>query len=177
MVAFAPEILRLWLGDLFANESTAVLQVLAIGVLVNSLAQVPFGVIQASGRPDVTAKLHLIELVPYAVAVYWATVTFGIIGTAGVWLVRAAADSAVLFGVSFRILKFRFELVAIMGSVLLLALFIIGAAIVPIPTFAKAVYVAVILCGFVWLAWYRLLTEPERTFVSSALRRKWPASI
>lgn len=65
LVVLSNDIMTVWLGAEFAQCSAPVLVLLAIGVLVNSLAQVPFALVQAAGRPDVTAKFHLAELVPY----------------------------------------------------------------------------------------------------------------
>lgn len=45
IVMFAYEGLNLWLGSDFANNSYLVLQLLAIGVFINSLANVPFGIV------------------------------------------------------------------------------------------------------------------------------------
>ena len=56
----------LWLGDEFARQSTGPLQWLAVGVFLNSLAMIPFVLIQAAGRPDLTAKFHMVELAIYA---------------------------------------------------------------------------------------------------------------
>jgi hypothetical protein len=50
-----------WLAS-SSDRATAVLQVLAVGVLVNCLARVPLTVLQAKGRPDLPAKYHLAEL-------------------------------------------------------------------------------------------------------------------
>ena len=62
IVTFANEGIYLWLGAEFAQNSSYVLQWLAAGVFINSLAQVAFAMIQGAGRPDLTAKLHLLEL-------------------------------------------------------------------------------------------------------------------
>ena len=64
-VALAQDGLKLWLGPEFAHHSFRVLQVLAVGVFINSLAYVPFTFLQGIGRPDLTATLHLIELPLY----------------------------------------------------------------------------------------------------------------
>jgi len=50
IATFAYEVLRLWLGASFADHSTRVLQWLAAGVFVNSLAQIPFALLQSAGR-------------------------------------------------------------------------------------------------------------------------------
>lgn len=97
IVAYASEILRLWLGAEFAQEGTMVLQLLAAAVLVNSLAQVPFNLLQALGRPDLAAKFHLAELVAYIPLVWVLVKTWGINGAALAWAIRVIADTLVLF--------------------------------------------------------------------------------
>jgi O-antigen/teichoic acid export membrane protein len=98
LVAFAHEALSLWLGAEFGSKSTTVLQWLAVGVLINSLAQVPFALVQAAGRPDLTAKLHLIELPVYLVAMWWLIANYGIQGAAIGWTLRALVDAVALVG-------------------------------------------------------------------------------
>jgi len=60
LISLSREGLNFWLGTTFADQSTLVLQLLTVGVLINSLAQLPFTLIQSAGRPDITAKLHII---------------------------------------------------------------------------------------------------------------------
>ena len=61
-VLFAGDILRIVLGGDFPRQSALVLKILALGVLVACPAQVPYSLLQGIGRPDLTAKFHLIEL-------------------------------------------------------------------------------------------------------------------
>lgn len=95
-VAVAPLILGLWLGHEYERNSTAVFQWLAIGIVANAVAHVPAAMLQARGRPDLTAKLHLIELPLYLVLLPLAIARFGITGAAIAWCVRAVADAALL---------------------------------------------------------------------------------
>lgn len=99
----ANDLMSFWIGADFAAHSSAVLALLAVGVLINSLAMVPFAVIQASGRPDITAKFHLLELIPYCAMVWWGTITYGIVGTAIAWVLRMTIDAALLFWAADRI--------------------------------------------------------------------------
>ena len=57
IVALRAEILERWLGVTFSQNGTEVLRLIADGVFVNSLAQLPFALIQSAGRPDITAKV------------------------------------------------------------------------------------------------------------------------
>ncbi len=83
IVLFARTGLELWLDKEFASRSYRVAQLLAVGVLVNSLGLISQALIQASGRPDVTAKLHIIELPLYLSYLPWLLSVYGINGAAG----------------------------------------------------------------------------------------------
>ncbi len=96
IIVFARPLLNIWLGAEFATESAIVLQLLAAGVLFSSVARAPFNAIQALGRADLTAKLFLLELPIYLGLLILLTKTFGIIGTAGLWLGRLVIELAIL---------------------------------------------------------------------------------
>src|SRR5206468_4329419 len=96
-VVLAQDGLKLWLGPEFAQHSFRVLQLLAVGVFINSLAQVPFTLLQGVGRPDVTATLHLIELPLYTGLLWLLIRIWGIEGAAIAWTVRVAVDALFLF--------------------------------------------------------------------------------
>ena len=91
-VVAAPDALRLWLGPEFARHSTLVLQVVLIGVLVNSLAPAPFALLQASGRPYLTGVLSLVELPCYALALWLLLSWLGIVGAALAWTLRVTVE-------------------------------------------------------------------------------------
>ncbi len=97
VVAGAEVGLRWWVGAAFSDRGTRVLQWLALGRFVNGLAQIPLAFLQGIGRPDITAKLHLVELPLYAVLAWGLTRAYGIEGTAVAWGVRVSADAALLF--------------------------------------------------------------------------------
>lgn len=107
VVGFARPGLSLWLGADFAQHSFRVLQWLALGVLMNGLACVPFGLVQGAGRPDLTAKLHLIELPCYLLALWWLVSSYGIVGAAIAWTARVGMDAVMLFGMARRLLVHR----------------------------------------------------------------------
>ena len=92
--------LRLWLGATFAEVCTPVLQLLVCGVFINSLAQIAFCQIQGAGRPDLTARAHLVEL-PFYLAIFWfLTRHYGIEGAAVAWALRTTVDAIVMFWLS-----------------------------------------------------------------------------
>ena len=97
MIALAHPLLKLWLGPDLAQHCTVILQILGAGILFSSVGRVPQNAIQAVGRPDLTAKLFLIELPLYIPALLLATRAYGIVGAAAVWTARLIAESTVLF--------------------------------------------------------------------------------
>jgi len=93
---FAPEALELWLDEEFRRESTLVVQWLALGWLINTMAKAPFTVLQSNGRPDLVAKAHIAELIPYGVLLWGLTSQYGIAGTAAAWCARVLVDTLIL---------------------------------------------------------------------------------
>jgi O-antigen/teichoic acid export membrane protein len=102
---FAPEALGLWLGPDFRQQSTPVVQWLALGLLVNVLAKSPLVALQTGGRPDVVAKTHAAELVPYALVLWFMTNQFGIAGTAATWFLRVLVDTLILNELARRLMS------------------------------------------------------------------------
>jgi O-antigen/teichoic acid export membrane protein len=89
---FGFEILELWLGSDFSLYSYKVLKIFSVGLMINVLSQPAFTVLQALGRPDLTAKAHLIEVVPYFSILFLLTKTYGNIGGATAWSMRMLLD-------------------------------------------------------------------------------------
>lgn len=165
LVAFAHEGLQWWLGDEFAQHSTPVLQWLAIGVFINSLAQVFFTLIQGVGRPDLSAKLHFLELPIYLPALWWAIHHHGILGAAMVWTGRVALDGVLLFWLSGRILGGHARLFRRMAIGILAAL---GGLLIPMLTDQlayRALIAAVLLVSFFYISWYCISAPNEREYI------------
>jgi O-antigen/teichoic acid export membrane protein len=97
--------LALWLGSDFATRSALVARVLMLAVFVNGLGLISQSVVQASGRPDLTAKLHLIELPLYVTYLWWLLHHFGIAGAALAWLLRVSISAAILAVMAHRALR------------------------------------------------------------------------
>lgn len=176
VVAFSPEVLQIWLGAEFSNNSTSVLQWLALGVLINSLAQVPYALIQGGGRPDQTAKLHLIELPFYLAGLWWAVGQFGIVGAAVTWSVRVAVDAILLFLLARRLLP-QTELIT--PSVLVVAVFsIVSLTVVflPLPLVGRLSAFGASLLIFISFAWVQIFTRQERRMLLDCVRLRGTAA-
>lgn len=126
LVTFSQEGLTLWLGKDFADKSTLVSQWLAVGVFINCLAQVVFALVQGRGRPDLTAKIHLLELVVYLPLLGWGLQRYGIVGAAAAWTCRAALDGALLLWITQRLIPVaRNVAVAVSGSVIVASVLLV----------------------------------------------------
>jgi O-antigen/teichoic acid export membrane protein len=162
VVVFAREGLTIWLGTDFAANSTYVLQLLMIGIFINSHAQVPFGLIQAAGRPDLTAKLHLVELPLFIALLWWLLNDFGIVGAAVAWVLRIVIDTALLFIFAERTVFMDYSFNSRWLGIMLPALAIIAAGGLLPALSVKLVYAAVVLALFAWIGWSMMLTLEER---------------
>jgi O-antigen/teichoic acid export membrane protein len=174
-VALAQDGLKLWLGPEFAQQSFRVLQCLAVGVFISSLANVPFAFLQGVGRPDLTAALHLIELPLYLGLLWWLISTRGIEGAAIAWSVRIGVDALLLFGLAKRFLPGRSPIrlrTAVLPAMALLVLAL--AALLQGPIVKGVFLLSTILC-FVLVTWFWILTPEERTLAQS-YRQESPMS-
>jgi len=91
-----PDVLRLWLGDVHAQQMLWTSRLILAGVLVNGFALVPFTLLQAIGRTDITAKLHVVELPLFVVALTALVPAFGVVGASLAWTLRVAFDGICL---------------------------------------------------------------------------------
>ena len=89
--------LTIWTGHEFANNATSVGEAILVGVWFNALAYIPYSHLQAIGRPDVVARFHALEILPFAACLWWALHSIGLIGAALVWSGRIAIDLLLLF--------------------------------------------------------------------------------
>lgn len=89
-----------WLTPELAANVGAAARILFVAFWANSLALVAHNKLVASGRTDVIAKTHVVELVPYLAGLYLAVVTWGITGAAVVFLLRVLVDMVALAGLA-----------------------------------------------------------------------------
>jgi len=170
IVTFAPEGLELWLGSEFSRESATVLRWLSVGVLVNSLAHIPFALVQGAGRPDLTAKLHVAELVFYVGILWWLLIRFGINGVAMAWLLRVLVDTVILFWMAHSLVpcgKFLSRMFALVG----VALIVLALGATLHGAILKGAYLLGVLAIFAASAWFFILNSEERTLLVRVVSR------
>ncbi len=173
LILSAEPLLYLWLGTEFAVNSTGVLQLLAVGVLVNSIAMVPYTALQAIGRPDITAKLHMVELPIYLLMIWVFTKQMGIEGVALAWVLRVTIDGAMLLYFLHRIvpiIETGWKPFLKKGAVFILVL--IAMSFLYQYLYDRYIIIAyAACCSLVWfyLLWDRLLSESEKSTIKKLL--------
>ena len=170
IVTMAHEGMALWLGVGFADNSAFVLQWLSVGVFINSIAKIPFVLIQGAGHPDLTAKMHLIELPFYLLTLWWLLSAYGIKGAAVVWVVRIGIDALVLFAIAQWILPETRALIwnSLLRIIIALCIFIMAGYTAGL--FMKGVFLVGTLTGFIVVSWLWLLALDERRMLKRFLR-------
>jgi O-antigen/teichoic acid export membrane protein len=161
-VGLAQNGLTLWLGADFAQHSSRVLQWLAVGVFLNSLAAVPFALVQGVGRPDLTAMLHMIELPFYLLALWWLISTYGVEGAAIAWTARVGVDALILFVLAKRSFPGTTLVTRRVAWVSVVALLSLASAAIPHTLLLRALFVLVAILGFGVAGWFFILSPEER---------------
>ncbi|HDS5192649.1 TPA: flippase, partial [Escherichia coli] len=82
-----------------------IFQILLVGFVFNSLAQVPFAQIQSKGYAKITGLIHLVECIPYLLVLYFSIMYFSVAGVAYAWSARVTADYFILMLISLRLEK------------------------------------------------------------------------
>jgi len=95
-ILFIAPFLAWWITPEFSHQSALVGQVILLGFWVNCFAKIPSAQLQARGRPDLVAKCHLVELMPYLGLLYVSLSVLGIAGAAIVFSLRVFADFILL---------------------------------------------------------------------------------
>ncbi len=122
----ARDILTVWMGATFASQGTLVLQILAVGALVNFLARIPYGAVQAVGRPDITGKIHLLELPIYVALCVILIPRWGLDGAALACTLRLCLDAFLMFWAAHKHCGLRLKWLGERGRILLIEVLLLG---------------------------------------------------
>ncbi|MEX0609430.1 MAG: flippase [Balneolaceae bacterium] len=145
LIAFAKELLAVWINPEFAQNAFRVLQIISIGALYNFLARIPFTVIQGKGRPDITAKFHIVELPVYLVALFYLIQQYGVNGAAIAVSARMTLDFVLLHFYAVKKYSFSPNIIAlVLGSVLpLLIAFLISGMSIDLLTKLSLTFISI----------------------------------
>lgn len=164
---FAHEWLLIWLNPEFSQNGAVIVGWLAAGVLVNSVAQIIFAKVQGAGRADWTAKLHMIEVVPYLILLWFALKYFGIAGAAMVWFLRATFD---MFGLAYLAKKLNVYNVNAIAKPLFITMFgvvpLIAAVFIP-SLIVRMMLAMTIFAIYLFISIKRLYRDGATNFLKS----------
>jgi len=183
LFVFGTDLMSLWMGTQFAHQTSAILQILAVGALANALAYVPYNALQALGRPDLTGKFHLLELPLYVLLCVTLIPRWGIGGAALTSTVRFTLDAGLLFWAAEHYCACSLrsawrQIVPIMVSGILLGAAMLGAQFF-FSTNGVRLWAGLIAVAIYFLAsWRFVLSEREKPAIARALHifRQQPAS-
>lgn len=171
VIIYSKELLIIWLGNEFAMNSYLILQFIAAGILFNSIAYIPFSFIEGIGRPDITAKLQLIELPFYLILMWLSIKSWGIYGAAFIYMLRMLIDCFLMVYFSRKIigeklnLKLNSKIIYMLLIILLLYLNLLVSEFV-----LKATLTFVLLMFFVFVSLKYFLDEEDKLFIKSRLQ-------
>src|SRR5208337_412934 len=174
MAVFAPEIMTFWIGSDFSARSFWVMRWIALAVMVNGLAYLPYTLLQAAHRPDLTAKFHVVEVPVYLAGLWLGLRLFGVEGAAFVYLGRVALDAVLLYWAAARVLPGVRAVVRRTALRLAVGAVAIGLAFVVAAPAFRAAYVALVVAGFGAWGWRTMLAPSERESVRMRLRAAIP---
>ena len=173
---FAQPLLHAWLGADFGARSTRPLQFLAFGVLMNALAQIPFSLVQARGRPDIAARFHIGEL-PLHLLLIWTGVHYwGIAGAALAWSFRALCDAVLLYWAALRLagtrwVSFRHDhLPEIVATFVMVSIALLVATRIKMSIAWQCGLVLVLGIAFLRIIWVHAIDDTERGVVRRLAR-------
>jgi O-antigen/teichoic acid export membrane protein len=162
MIASAGYLITAWLGPEFANHSTLVMQILILAIFLNGIAFIPFALLQASGRPDVTAKLHLAELPFYLIGLIVLVHLAGIVGAAVMALLRMGIDLVLLLYFSGRLTPVGTQLAVRVIFMVMVAAGALSLTLLPAPKPVWIAYAIVLSSMIVLATWKRFWLELHR---------------
>ena len=116
MLLFQP-FLHIWIGSKLGPQASAIGEILLLGTWMDGLAYIPNVFLQAQGRPDLPAKLHLLEMLPFLVVLWIGLKAAGVEGGALAWTIRSIGDSILLFWACK--VRWRIDTRVVVGSGLL----------------------------------------------------------
>ncbi|MDP3843864.1 MAG: flippase [Oxalobacteraceae bacterium] len=166
---FSKEILQIWIGHAFAAQSYVVMQIFAFGILINCLAHIPFVLIQSAGKSKITAIIHVVEFIPFAIILWLFSTNFGILGAALAWLLRMMVDTVIMFtfvGSVIKKEKYQYVKIIFLGC-LVVPSFLAGGLSMPLIKGAIFLFT----CGLAVLySWYFIATKEERYWLAQKMK-------
>jgi O-antigen/teichoic acid export membrane protein len=133
---------------------------------------VALSLIQGSGRPDITAKFYLFELIIYIPLILLFAKEFGLPGAAAAWSIRVALDTALLLAAAGKIFDIRIRNIIEHG--LIRAVIVVGVLTATCLAMllygwqirTRAVAVAGCILVFAAVSWFYVMDSWDRKILS-----------
>ena len=177
LVFFARDILSIWLGNDFANQSTRAFQLISLAVFLSSVFWVAHVLLQAVGRPDIPTKFVLLEL-PFYAGLAWLLISrLGITGAALAWVIRVAAHDALSAWMCARLQLVRLcswavgRMASTLGMLAGLAVLLAGLSSLGLALPARAAVAILLMALFGLAAWQHALQGDEKQSMGRGLKR------
>jgi O-antigen/teichoic acid export membrane protein len=177
---YSREILAVWLGGDFPQESTAVFQLLALSIAVHAVAYIPATALPAIGRPDLVAIVNVAEIPVFAGLCWLLIPSFGITGAAWAWMIRLILLTTALLVLAHRELGSTGGVLGMvrLGKGLLVNGALLLALLIPRSlTSSIAVLGTTVLClapVYIVALWFICLDETDRAVFRKLLVRATP---
>jgi O-antigen/teichoic acid export membrane protein len=97
LIAVSEPFFTIWIGPELTRISAPLAHILAVGFWAYCVGYPAFSMLQAIGRPDLVAKLHLFELPLFAAGIVGAIYFFGLTGAALALTLRFVFETSILF--------------------------------------------------------------------------------
>jgi O-antigen/teichoic acid export membrane protein len=162
--------LQFWLGAEFASVARNVTEVLLIGAWINGIAFIPYSMLQGQGRPDLTAKLHMAEILPFIGGLWFLMHWFGLVGATIAWTARVSIDCIILLVLGRTSPRAAFHLAP---AVILMVLCEIEAIYSPVQPIVAAI-VAGLMFIVAGLAFNPLLREIALVALTTRIGKQAP---
>jgi O-antigen/teichoic acid export membrane protein len=174
---FPAEILSAWMNAEVAAAGSHALRLLALAFFFNGFAQLALAGVQGLGRPDLKAKLDLVQVPLYIACAALLTARFGVTGAASAKLLFTFLDTLVLFAFARRLgapvvlqpghlSHYRFRIAAAV-----LAISLVGIAVLA-PITVRALVAAAAVFGLGGAFWARALEPGDRAAVLGLFPRR-----
>jgi O-antigen/teichoic acid export membrane protein len=177
LFVWAPELLRLWIDADFAALAATPFRILIVGFGVGLFAPLSGALLQGTGRPDILAKIYMVELPFNVLITIFLVRQYGIVGAAVSYSLRTVVETMILWIVIYRVfpLSWLRGVREVLGRTGPVAAGLIGLALLlPEASIADPITVAATLTAvtiYAWIVHSHLLDDGDRAFFRDLARR------
>jgi O-antigen/teichoic acid export membrane protein len=96
-IVLAWPFLELWMGKEFAAISGPIAELLLFGGWTCGLGMISLAFSEGQGNPDIGAKVHALEIIPFIILLWFLINEFGLLGAATAWTIMVTCEAGFLF--------------------------------------------------------------------------------